>query len=1106
MMHALKPFTMRNLIFCLLLFPLLAFTQNEAMFRLDSLPKEGVLLNQGWKWHPGDNPEWAKPEFDDAQWEDIDPSKEVVQLPNISTDEPLWLRIKLNPRAAKNHALSISQSGASEIYLNGRLIQKIGQIDPSNQHTIAYNPLDDHLILKLDSLDNTLAIRYYFQPGLNLDPIYSVRCHLFSARVFDSKYLLSSRKSNFWSGFNIGFALILFFVHGVLFLYYPPLRANFWFSVWAFTSTMFSFFLFQLEINPYLERNAQYVFSSLLLSLLGSFCLLYCIYLLLENNRRVYIFLFLALGFVNIIGYYLFSYETRDILWFVTTLFQTLLTVSMAIDANRQRSQSGMPVLYGTLAYFLFWTLFITGYELSWSQISKDILFHLAVLSFPITMSALLGYRFRQVNQSMLHNLEEVNQLYIEKQQILSTQNETLEKQVLERTAELEYKNRDLEIEGALERVRSRTMAMHQSNQLADVISVLCKEILNLGIHHEQMETCYITTFKSDEPIGEIYLTTSNGDLIPDSFYAAYDEDYYFKQIFEAWKNGDSFLFLPAEGEELMKHFAFLYSCDVPPSIMEMRAADHALLPTQSFNYILYFSQGYLAVVTRIPVPEYQEVFKRFGNTLQQAYTRFLDLQKAEVQAREAQIEAALERVRSKTFAIQSSDELSTIIGLIYKEMGKLNVQLQRCFFMIFNPQNLGVTWWMASGESVDLGQGYFVQYSEHPPQLAYLKGWKERQETWRYLMQGVEKTLWDAFLFHETELSSLPPFIIDNMKAFKTIHLDASFHSFGCLTAGNEQPLNDEAFALLIRFSKVFDLTYTRFNDIKIAESQAEQAQIDLIQIQTEKKRAEDALIELRITQTQLIQSEKLASLGELTAGIAHEIQNPLNFVNNFAEVSAEMLGEMEEELDKGDTQEAKAIAADLKQNLNKINHHGQRASSIVKGMLEHSRTSTGVKEPTDLNALADEYLRLAYHGLRAKDSTFNATMETHFDESLPKVEVIPQDIGRVLLNLINNAFYAVNEKAKMGIEGYHPIVTITTNRVEKGIELKVQDNGNGIPEAIKEKIFQPFFTTKPTGQGTGLGLSLAYDIVTKGHGGTIQLETNEDFGTTFIINLPMN
>ena len=277
------------------------------------------------------------------------------------------------------------------------------------------------------------------------------------------------------------------------------------------------------------------------------------------------------------------------------------------------------------------------------------------------------------------------------------------------------------------------------------------------------------------------------------------------------------------------------------------------------------------------------------------------------------------------------------------------------------------------------------------------------------------------------------------------------------------------------------------------------------------QKEEIQSTLSQLRSTQAQLIQSEKLASLGELTAGIAHEIQNPLNFVNNFAEVSAELLDEMHEELEKGDTTEAIAIATDLKTNLEKINHHGQRASSIVKGMLEHSRASTGVKEPTDLNALADEFLRLAYHGLRAKDNNFNATLETHFDPDLPKVSVIPQDIGRVLLNLINNAFYAVAERSRStvgaslaGAQPYVPTVTVSTKKLENAIEIRVQDNGNGIPEAIKVKIFQPFFTTKPTGQGTGLGLSLAYDIVTKGHGGVLEVESEKEVGTVFIIRLP--
>ena len=279
--------------------------------------------------------------------------------------------------------------------------------------------------------------------------------------------------------------------------------------------------------------------------------------------------------------------------------------------------------------------------------------------------------------------------------------------------------------------------------------------------------------------------------------------------------------------------------------------------------------------------------------------------------------------------------------------------------------------------------------------------------------------------------------------------------------------------------------------------------------EIHEQRTKAETALTELRATQAQLIQKEKLASLGELTAGIAHEIQNPLNFVNNFSEVSTELVDELKEEAKAGRTDDVLAIADDLTQNLQKITHHGGRASAIVKGMLEHSRTGTGEKQPTDLNALTDEYLRLSYQGLRAKDRSdsadrFNATLKTDFAADLSRVEVVPQEVGRVLLNLFNNAFYAVHEKQKTGSADYKPIVTVSTERLANQVEIRVRDNGDGIPGAVLDKIFQPFFTTKPTGEGTGLGLSLSYDIVTKGHGGTLTVDTQPGQFTEFIITLP--
>src|SRR6187401_1301725 len=269
------------------------------------------------------------------------------------------------------------------------------------------------------------------------------------------------------------------------------------------------------------------------------------------------------------------------------------------------------------------------------------------------------------------------------------------------------------------------------------------------------------------------------------------------------------------------------------------------------------------------------------------------------------------------------------------------------------------------------------------------------------------------------------------------------------------------------------------------------------------QKNELETTLATLKTTQNQLVQSEKMASLGELTAGIAHEIQNPLNFVNNFSEVNAELIDELKTELEQDNKQQAIEIANDIKEYEEKIIFHGKRADAIVKSMLQHSRSSSNKKEPTDISALTDEYLRLAYHGMRAKNKSFNVDIKTDFDNSTGKINIIPQDIGRVILNLINNAFYAVDEKKKLGQNGYEPTVSVSTKKTNGKVEIKVDDNGNGIPQKVLDKIFQPFFTTKPTGQGTGLGLSLSYDIV-KAHGGELIVETKETEGTTFTISIP--
>lgn len=286
--------------------------------------------------------------------------------------------------------------------------------------------------------------------------------------------------------------------------------------------------------------------------------------------------------------------------------------------------------------------------------------------------------------------------------------------------------------------------------------------------------------------------------------------------------------------------------------------------------------------------------------------------------------------------------------------------------------------------------------------------------------------------------------------------------------------------------------------------ESLEKQVKERTAELTSQKNELQTTLENLKETQSLLIQSEKMASLGEMTAGIAHEIQNPLNFVNNFSEVNTELIDELQSELKSGKTDEAFTISNDIKENEQKINHHGKRADAIVKSMLLHSKASAGNKEPTDINALADEYLRLAYHGLRAKEKSFNVILATDYDKTIGSINIIPQDIGRVFLNLFNNSFYALNEKIKKRIEGYDPIIHISTKNLKSKIEIRVKDNGIGIPQKILDKIFQPFFTNKPTGQGTGLGLSLSYDII-KAHGGEIKVESTDGEGSLFIIQIPI-
>ncbi|HEX4958754.1 MAG TPA: tetratricopeptide repeat protein [Lacibacter sp.] len=364
--------------------------------------------------------------------------------------------------------------------------------------------------------------------------------------------------------------------------------------------------------------------------------------------------------------------------------------------------------------------------------------------------------------------------------------------------------------------------------------------------------------------------------------------------------------------------------------------------------------------------------------------------------------------------------------------------------------------------------------------------------------------------LYHHKEFKRFADSINNQQTEQRTLNLAADYEYSKkelLIRSEFEQKNTRQNWIIFSAFAGLFSALVVAF---LIFRSRQKQKRSNLLlqkknaEIDAQKNTLEKALTDLKAAQQQLIQAEKMASLGELTAGIAHEIQNPLNFVNNFSDVSRELIEEMNEEIEKGNYGQAKELAADIKSNLDKILHHGKRADGIVKGMLQHSRTSSGVKEPTDINILAEEYLRLSYHGLRARDKSFNAKFETDLDPSVPKVNIIPQEVGRVILNIVTNAFYAVNQKRQTGPATYEPTVTISTRQQGKYVAIRIKDNGNGIPEKIVDKIFQPFFTTKPTGEGTGLGLSLSYEIITKSHGGELKVNTKESEGTEFIILLP--
>ncbi len=660
-----------------------------------------------------------------------------------------------------------------------------------------------------------------------------------------------------------------------------------------------------------------------------------------------------------------------------------------------------------------------------------------------------------------------------------------------------EVQAREAQIELSLERIRAQVTAMQESTDLFDIVVSMRKEFLTLG--HEA-DSFWHMRWLPDQY--EMSMTSEDGSRIgmiitvPKFVHDAIPS-------LAAWEKGKEPAFVLA----LDANEAWNY-IDKMITYGRYEQADPKAITQEDIKHM----DGLTFVIARTsngeigfslpgkvtdPPEDSIETLIRFAAVFDFAYKRFEDLKSTERQHREAQIELSLEKVRNRTMAMQHSDELPEAANLLFLEVQKLGIPAWSAGYNILSEDKKSCAC-IVSSEG-QLQKPFKLPLTEHESFIPWYQAIVVRKEA--FFVYGQED---DDLVAHYDYMKSLP----ELKGTFEQLekagldlptrqfnHLVRFSHGFLLFITYEEVPTAHDIFK---RFGNVFEQTYTRFLDLQTKEEQS-------VKLEQEKQRLEKTLSDLRTTQNQLIQAEKMASLGELTAGIAHEIKNPLNFVNNFSEVSTELLDEMVEEIQKGDQEEAMAIVDDLKQNLLKIMEHGKRADGIVKGMLMHSRGSSGERELTDINVLCDEYLRLAYHGLRAKDKSFNADMKMHFDKNIPKIEIAQQDIGRVLLNLITNAFHAVDEKRKKnGSEEFKPLVSVSTKLENGAMEIAVADNGTGIPDAIKDKIFQPFFTTKPTGSGTGLGLSISYDIV-KAHGGDMKLETKEKQGTTFIVTLPL-
>ena len=637
-------------------------------------------------------------------------------------------------------------------------------------------------------------------------------------------------------------------------------------------------------------------------------------------------------------------------------------------------------------------------------------------------------------------------------------------------------------IEASLEKVRTVALTLKKSDDMLDIAKVLYEQLLSLGFNDIRNAIIDIHNEDNETFIDYDYSLDMSSAVTQFSFYG---DPVIEQQIKKIKSSNDAFFEIELKGEDLKEL--------IKTRIQNGEKDDPRLHNANHLTYNLYsFGNGAIGISNfGILDSNQKKILKRFRNVFTFAYKRYSDLAIVEMQALEAKIEAALEKVRSVSLGLNKSEDMLEVAQALYEQL--LSLDFNNIRNTIIDIDNDDGKTFLDYDYSLQMGGTVTLMSYKDDPTL------KEQLEDIIATTDGFSEVILEGKQLQDLIKMRRKNGEKDDPRLANTKQLSYVLYAFGkgAIGISNFGVLNENQKTILNRFRNVFTFAYQRYTELAQSEAQA-------TALLAEKQRLEKTLSDLQATQKQLIQSEKMASLGELTAGIAHEIQNPLNFVNNFSELSIELLDEMKEEYRLGNTEDFKEITDNVIKNLEKIFHHGKRADGIVKGMLQHSRSSTGHKELTNINEIADEYLRLAYHGLRAKDKSFNATLKTKYDQTIKNVKIIPQDIGRVILNLLTNAFYTVNEKKQNQPNNYKPTVSLTTKKKDNFIFITVKDNGNGIPKQVLEKIFQPFYTTKPTGQGTGLGLSMSYDIVTKGHDGQIKVNTTKN-GTEFIIQLPI-